>query len=519
VTLIGIILATFVSEDLTCITVGLAIGSNRLSWMWGLLGCYIGIVAGDLGLWLLGRGAALFAQRSAWVQARIEHPIAKRTVDWFERHPFKTVFFARFAPGTRAPVYFAAGFLKQSGWRFLLAVVVACVLWTPTLVLMVAWIGEPIRAPLERYFGAPWLAIIVVAVAILLVLRLAYSLSTEIGRLSWIARISRIWRWEFWPVWFFYLPLLPWIVYLAWRYGGLTTPAAANPAIPHGGVVGESKWEILQALPQDWIVPSTLIPSGEPAARLDQLREIVEQHGWSLPIILKPNQGERGAGLKLLRDWDSSLAYFEQVSIPVVAQTYHPGPFEAGIFYVRRPGETRGKIFSITDKHFPEITGDGESTLEMLIWRHPRLRMQARRFLERLGEAKHAVPAAGETRRLAIAGNHCQGTLFADGSHLITRELEATVDEIARQFEGFYYGRFDVRYCHVDEFRAGRGFKIIELNGVTSESTNIYDPSWSLWKAYRVLARQLAWAYEIGAANRAKGPADPNAWRSLADSA
>ena len=33
--------------------------------------------------------------------------------------------------------------------------------------------------------------------------------------------------------------------------------------------------------------------------------------------------------------------------------------------------------------------------------------------------------------RLAIAGNHCQGTLFLDGSHLCTAALEAKVDAIA----------------------------------------------------------------------------------------
>ena len=43
------------------------------------------------------------------------------------------------------------------------------------------------------------------------------------------------------------------------------------------------------------------------------------------------------------------------------------------------------------------------------------------------------------------------------------------------------------------------------MNGVTSEATNIYDPANSLWKAYGVLARQWRLAFEIGAANRARG--------------
>ena len=516
-TLLGIIFATLVSEDLTCITVGLLIGTGKLSWGMGVLGCFLGNAVGDVGLWVIGRVAVAFAEKTKWVHALMQRPSAQRAVHLFHTHPFKVVMFARFMPGTRLPVFFAAGFVKQSGLRFMLAVLIAGMMWTPLMVTLVAWIGEPIRAPLERFFGTAWLAILVAGLVLYVVYHLATTLSSELGREKLIAHFSKIWRWEFWPVWLFYLPMTPWFIYLAIKYGGLTTPTAANPAIPHGGVVGESKYDILQALPSEWILPAVLIEPGAPEERAARLEHTAAEKGWSLPLILKPDRGERGAGLKLLREWPDSRAYFEQISIPIIAQVYHPGPFEAGIFYVRKPSEAHGRIYSITDKHFPLITGDGESTLEMLIWRHPRYRMQAARFLDRLGDERSLVLAVGETRRLAQAGNHCQGTLFADGSHLITPELERTVDEIAQQFPGFYFRRFDVRYHDVEAFKVGRDFKIIELNGVTSESTNIYDPSWSLWRAYRVLGRQLALAFEIGAANRAAGVAAPTlseVWRA-----
>ena len=54
-------------------------------------------------------------------------------------------------------------------------------------------------------------------------------------------------------------------------------------------------------------------------------------------------------------------------------------------------------------------------------------------------------------------------------------------------------------------FREGRDLAILELNGVTSESTNIYDPSWSLWRAYRTLWKQWSIAYRIGDLNRRAG--------------
>jgi hypothetical protein len=154
---------------------------------------------------------------------------------------------------------------------------------------------------------------------------------------------------------------------------------------------------------------------------------------------------------------------------------------------------------------FPVVTGDGRSTLAELIWAHPRYRMQANLFLVRHEAESHRVLADGEHFTLTVVGNHSKGTLFRDGAHLVTPELEAAFDAIAKHFDGFFIGRYDVRYSDVDEFRAGRGFAILELNGVTSESTNMYDPSWPLWRAYRVLFRQWALLFRIGHENRLRG--------------
>jgi hypothetical protein len=169
------------------------------------------------------------------------------------------------------------------------------------------------------------------------------------------------------------------------------------------------------------------------------------------------------------------------------------------------PGCPRGRIFSITDKHFPVLVGDGVSTIEDLLWAHPRFRLQAATFVVRHREVLTRVLGCGERFPLAIAGNHAQGTLFRDGRHLMTPALEARIDEIARAYPGFYVGRFDIRYSDVDAFTAGHDLAIVELNGATAESTNIYDPDGGLFRAYRLLFRQWAIVFAIGAANRALG--------------
>jgi len=319
------------------------------------------------------------------------------------------------------------------------------------------------------------------------------------------ACISRIWRWEFWPMWLFYAPIVPWIAWLSVRYRGFTTITAANPGIPHGGFVGESKYQILSRLSGSNVIATELINPAPIHQQEQALREIIGRNRWQFPLILKPDIGQRGAGVKLVKSLDAAGAYFKDCALPVIVQPFHPGPYEAGIFYYRHPDESHGQIFSITDKHFSELTGDGVSTLEDVIWQHPRYRMQAGRFLKRHASERQRVLRTGERFPLVVAGNHCQGTMFRDGSHLITPELTAAIDRIARRFSGFYFGRFDVRYSDAEQLKAGTDFAIIELNGVTSESTNIYDPEGSLISAYRTLLRQWSLLFEIAAENRRRG--------------
>ena len=115
------------------------------------------------------------------------------------------------------------------------------------------------------------------------------------------------------------------------------------------------------------------------------------------------------------------------------------------------------------------------------------------------------VPAPGEKVQLVEIGTHCRGAIFLDGGDTITPALEDVIDQIAKSFDGFFFGRFDIRVPSRQDFMAGRNLQIIELNGVTSEATHIYDPKLSLFDAYRVLFQQWRIAFEIGDRNRARG--------------
>jgi hypothetical protein len=248
-----------------------------------------------------------------------------------------------------------------------------------------------------------------------------------------------------------------------------------------------------------------LIEPAAPVQRLVQLQQWLPDEDRRYPLILKPDVGQRGVGVKLVRSDVEALQYFTAQPAAVLAQVYHPGPYEVGIFYYRFPGETRGRIFSITDKRFPSVVGDGASTLGALIRKHDRYRFQASKFLERHRSRLSSVPQAGVAVRLGIVGNHAQGTLFLDGSSLETAALASRMDDIARRIDGFYIGRFDVRYRDPHGLMAGDDLAIVELNGVSAEATHIYDPSSSLLAAYRTLYQQWSLVFRIGAANVRRG--------------
>src|SRR5919106_6729028 len=115
-----------------------------------------------------------------------------------------------------------------------------------------------------------------------------------------LSRWRRSTRWEFWPAWIFYAPLVPYLGYLAAQYRGMTTFTAANPAIEGGGFVRESKFDILQGLAgaSEYVARSALIRADRPLRqKIAAARRFMATHDLSYPVVLKPNVGQRGSGV------------------------------------------------------------------------------------------------------------------------------------------------------------------------------------------------------------------------------
>jgi len=502
--LLLIAVATLVSEDLTCLATGAAAAMGVVPFAAGVLACFTGIVIGDLLLFAAGRllGRAVLGRPPlAWW---VSPAAVDRASAWLDRRGLAVVLATRFLPGTRLPTYLAAGALRTDARRFLLAFVAASALWTPLLVGFGALAGAQAAARFDDRRGAI-VAVVAGVGALWALLRLAGRLADPVARERLTAWWGRTWRWEFWPPWLFYPPVVAWILLLGARYRSWTLFTAANPAMPAGGFVGESKAAILSRLPEDAVARFRLLPGDLPAEeRLDLVATFLADHDLRWPVVLKPDVGQRGAGVVVVRSPDDAAAYLRRTDLDCLVQEYVDGP-EVGIFWARRPGEARGRLLSLTDKRLPAVVGDGEATVAALVRADPRARLIAGTYLRRLGDESARVPAAGERVPLVEVGTHCRGAIFLDGEELRTPALEAAVETMSAAFEGFFFGRYDVRAPSFEALRAGRGIKVLELNGVTSEVTHIYDPANSLLAAYRALFAQWALAFEIGDHNRRLG--------------
>jgi Biotin carboxylase len=134
-------------------------------------------------------------------------------------------------------------------------------------------------------------------------LKQSFSSSLTRASRSLLGRLKRWSRWEFWPPYLFYAPVVAYIAYLGIRFRSWTLFTAANPAIPAGGFVGESKHQILDHLKNaaQWLPHSNLLACGLPSQRLAEAEEFMRQHRLQFPVVLKPDAGQRGAGVAIVR--------------------------------------------------------------------------------------------------------------------------------------------------------------------------------------------------------------------------
>ena len=502
---LGLALGTYLSEDLACIAGGLLAATGELSFPTVCASCAAGIWTGDIGVYFLGKLGAKGAVKWDWLARRMRPDRMARGARFFEKYGSAWIFLTRFMPGSRVVSYLAAGAIGWDLKKFSLVLALAACVWTPLLCGASMLAGHTVTEWLTAYNQyAPWI-LLGSGLFVWLLLKLILPMFSWRGRRLLYGKWLRLTRWEFWPGWLVYLPIGLYIFLLGFRYRCLTLFTASSPAIPHSGFAMDSKGDILDLFPDSPMVPAYLrMPVGEePADRVDDLDSFMLDQDLNWPMVLKPDIGERGMGVAVVRSRAEAASYLQRCPDEVIAQEFCPG-LEFGVHYVRMPDSSAGFLYSVAQKHPQFVHGDGKRNLEHLILEDSRAVAMARYYLRKFADRLDEVPASGEKITLVEIGTHARGSVFTDDRDLITPELTKCIDRLTRAAGALHCGRYDVRVPSKEDLRAGKNIRILEFNGVTGEPAHVYQPGYPLLRGIRDLCGQWKFAFAAGNQNRAR---------------
>ncbi|MBL7873226.1 MAG: hypothetical protein JNM78_16525 [Cyclobacteriaceae bacterium] len=308
-------------------------------------------------------------------------------------------------------------------------------------------------------------------------------------------------HWEYWPFGIIQAPIILMWVWYALKERSLFYFSASNPSILTGGMMGESKYDILRRIP-DSVKPKTVLV--KLPASLPRVIDLLNEQGFSFPVIFKPDLGERGWMVRRIYNEADVEKYLSEIKIDFLIQEFIDSPLEFGVFYIRFPSMPNGFVNSITGKEFLFVTGDGKKTIQELILEKDRAKIHGETLMKKYAGRLNEILAPGERLELVSIGNHCLGTMFLNKNHLITPTLSATFDSISKQLDGFYFGRFDIRCNSVEDLENGN-IKIMELNGCGAEPSHIYQPGSSLFAGVKALIVYWQNMYRVSRENHERG--------------
>lgn len=313
--------------------------------------------------------------------------------------------------------------------------------------------------------------------------------------------IIKLTNWEYWPFGIIQAPIFLMWAWYALKERSLFYFSASNPSILTGGMMGESKYDILKRIP-DSVKPKTVLVK-LPVDKT-QLLEILKQNGFLFPVIFKPDLGERGWLVRRIKNEADLERYLSEINIDFIIQEFVDLPLEFGVFYTRFPSEQNGFVNSITGKEFLAVTGDGKKSLQELILEKDRAKIHWETLKQVHKDRVNDILPNGKRLELVSIGNHCLGTMFLNRNNLISPKLIATFDSISKQIEGFNFGRFDLRCQSVEDLENGN-LKILELNGCGAEPSHIYQPGSSIIEGLRALTTYWSNMYRVSKENHERG--------------
>lgn len=314
--------------------------------------------------------------------------------------------------------------------------------------------------------------------------------------------LIRLVNWEYWPFHVLYAPVYPVWLWYCIKSRSFFFFSTSNPTIKNAGFLMEPKSEIDLLIPSAYKPLTLFFPAG---TTLNTITQAVRNHQLHYPLVVKPDIGMQGKAVVKVYNESELKNAITQFTVNFIVQPFIAYPKEVGIFYVRYPDEQDGKITGIVEKEFLSVNGDGISTIETLLYNTPRYILQIAALKKLLGAGINDIIKKGEERILVPYGNHARGSLFLDSTYKNTKQIESVIDKVCKSINGFYFGRLDIRFNSFEELAEDKNWSIIELNGAGSEPTHIYDPTHSVFFAWKEIIRHWRMLYTVSMQNKKRG--------------
>ncbi len=158
----GIILLSYLLEDLAIVTAASLSAQEMVTPMIGLLAAFIGIASGDLGLYFLGRLSTRFRllRYKTLTNAHLRYLRKK-----LKSNPMLNLFIIRFIPGLRTIGFTLSGVFHIRVLTFLTAVMSATAVWTALVFPSVYFLGSSswIKASEHQWLLIPIMTLVLFA--------------------------------------------------------------------------------------------------------------------------------------------------------------------------------------------------------------------------------------------------------------------------------------------------------------------------------------------------------------------
>src|SRR5438552_5530468 len=130
---LSILFATFIYEDGATLLAATLSAGGSLDPRVGLLTTFFGIWVGDMGLYGLGSSFGRHTARSRWLQKYLRPESLAKAEGWFARHGSLALVMSRAIPGSRLPLYVAAGALRLPVRLFAKTTAVCSAVWVSAI--------------------------------------------------------------------------------------------------------------------------------------------------------------------------------------------------------------------------------------------------------------------------------------------------------------------------------------------------------------------------------------------------